>query len=266
MMRMTFLGQCGFVLDTGETVVVIDPYLSDYLDKNCCTEEVRWKRRFPAGTDLRSINPDVVLLSHRHWDHLDPWTIKPYIDSGGNALFVGPFATAERLAQQGVRNTRYIDAGEELPINDVCITAIACAHPELHTDGDGHTMELSYVISWEGGTLFFGGDMMVRPGLAETVASHHCGVMLLPCNGRDAWRDAHGIIGNATSKEAARFARDAGAGILIPMHHDLYEINACEEEVIRRDAMEAGICAFCMRPMQTVAWDDLIDGRAFGAR
>ena len=259
---MTFLGQCGFVIDTGKTVVVIDPYLSDYLDQNCCTEEVRWKRRFPAGASLRSLDPDVVLLSHRHWDHLDPWTIKPYVDSGGSALFVGPYATAERLNQQGVQNTRYLDAGDVFTIDDVCVTAIACAHPELHTDEGGHCMELSYIVSWQGGKLFFGGDMMVRPGLVEEVAPHRCRVMLLPCNGRDAWRDAHGIIGNATSKEAAQFARDAGADILVPMHHDLYDINACAEEVIQRDALEAGVHAFCMRPMQTVTWDEWVDGIA----
>ena len=259
MMKMTFLGQCGFVLDTGETVIAIDPYLSDYLDRNYSTEEICWKRRFPAGTSLSSIGPDVVLLSHRHWDHLDPWTIRPYIDSGGSALFVGPSATEERLRQQGVRNARYMDAGETLKINDVRITAIACAHPEVHTDENGHCMELSYIVSWQDGRLFFGGDMMVREGLVEEVASFRCKVMLLPCNGRDAWRDAHGIIGNTTAREAAQFVRDAGADVLIPMHHDLYEINACEEEVIQKEAMEAGVRALCMHPMQTVTWNASLD-------
>ena len=262
MMRMTFLGQCGFVLDTGNTVVAVDPYLSDYLDRNCCTDEVRWERRFPAGTDLRGIDPDVVLLSHRHWDHLDPWTIKPYIDAGGNALFVGPWATRERLDQQGVRDVHFIDAGETLEIDDVRIDAIACAHPELHRDDEGHCMELSYVISWPGGRLFFGGDMMVRSGLVEEVAAFDCKVMLLPCNGRDAWRDAHGIVGNTTASEAARFAWDAGADILVPMHHDLYEINFCEEEVIQKEAAEAGVHALCMHPMQTVTWSELSIGDA----
>ena len=49
--------------------------------------------------------------------------------------------------------------------------------------------------------------------------------MLLPINGRDAEREARGIVGNLTAREAAWLADEIGSGVLVPMHHDLFAGN-----------------------------------------
>lgn len=255
MIQVTFLGQCGFILNFDGKTVVLDPYLSDYLDRKLSTDDVKWERKFPAPTTLAHINPDIVLISHRHEDHLDPWTIRPYAKSGGKALFVAPYAAKECLQKLGVHNIRYMDSDDQLLLDSVKITAVPCAHPELHYDQNGKCIELSYIIQYGGHAFFFGGDMLARNGLAEQLVPYTCDLMMLPCNGRDAWRDARGIIGNTTSSEAAAFAKRAHATVFIPMHHDLYEINSCSDEQIYRDADAAGIQAICMKPLQTLTLD-----------
>ena len=154
---------------------------------------------------------------------------------------------------------RLINAGESVSIQGAQITAIACAHPELHLDADGRYAELSYVIRCENQAIFFGGDMMVREGLIKEIKPYKCSLMLLPCNGRDAWRDAHGIVGNMNSTEAAEFARVCNAKAFVPMHHDLYAINDCSEEQILEDADKAGVRVVCMKPMQTLELSTLLN-------
>jgi L-ascorbate 6-phosphate lactonase len=48
---------------------------------------------------------------------------------------------------------------------------------------------------------------------------------MLPINGRDPEREARGIVGNLTAREAAWLATAIGAAVVIPMHHDLFARN-----------------------------------------
>ena len=40
-----YLGQEGFLIKYQDSYYLIDPYLSDYVDRNCCTATVTWVRR-----------------------------------------------------------------------------------------------------------------------------------------------------------------------------------------------------------------------------
>ena len=43
-----YLGQVGFLVKYEEKYLLIDGYLSDYVDRNCCSELVKWVRKYPA--------------------------------------------------------------------------------------------------------------------------------------------------------------------------------------------------------------------------
>src|SRR6185437_3587133 len=61
------LGQAGFVIKGGSTLVCIDPYLSDVI-----TEQGGPARRFPpplAPTELTNMH--MVFTTHEHLDHTD---------------------------------------------------------------------------------------------------------------------------------------------------------------------------------------------------
>ena len=48
---------------------------------------------------------------------------------------------------------------------------------------------------------------------------------LLPINGRDAEREALGIVGNMDASEAAQLAHEIGAHAAVPMHWDMFASN-----------------------------------------
>ena len=47
-MRVTYLGQCGFLLDFGHTRIVTDPYFSDAVDSHR-PGDAAWTRRYLSG-------------------------------------------------------------------------------------------------------------------------------------------------------------------------------------------------------------------------
>ena len=142
--------------------------------------------------------------------------------------------------------------GESFRLGGVVVTAIPCAHTELHREHEGGFRELSYIIEAEGKKVFFGGDMSMYDGLAELLCEVSPDVMLLPVNGRDYFRTSRGIIGNLDSNEAAELAVYAGTRMFIPGHHDLYEHNGCPDEWIEYSAKKFGAPLKLLKPREAV--------------
>lgn len=238
--KITYLGQTGFSIEYQGTRIVTDPYLSDFVDRTASTDAVRWVRLYAPPCTLSDLTPDAVLISHAHGDHMDPWTLTPYIQSGGDALLIAPVPETGKLLDMGASNVYGAVAGERIEIGSMIVQPIPCAHTEFHTDALGRYHELSYFIFCGEHTIFFGGDMSLYDGLTECIAEKRCDVLLLPVNGGDYYRTANGIIGNMDCREAAGLAHRTDVPFFVPMHHDLYEINGCRIEWIRDAARDEG--------------------------
>ncbi len=230
-MHLTYLGQCGFLFETAGVRIVTDPYLSDSI--------ATWQRQYPVPCTLADLKPDAVLISHAHCDHLDPQTLRPYRDQGGDCIIAAPAPECAPLYEMGFSRVIPARAEQAFSIGDVRITPIMCAHTEPHADDQGRFRELSYFIESPEGKWFFGGDLSLYDGLRERLCREKPALVILPCNGRDERRTAANIIGNTTAEEAARLARDCGA-VLIPAHFDLYAENGCSLSHIEEMAEAAG--------------------------
>lgn len=231
MTNITYLGQCTFVLDFNGTRIVTDPHLSSLGPEGM--------RAYPAPCTLAEAAPDAVIISHSHVDHLDPKTIAPYVAAEGMACFYAPAPECGLLEKLHVQNWRPARAEQSFAVGEITITPIPCAHTELHRDEHGDYRELSYIVSGDGKTIFFGGDMSLYPGLVERLEQEHFDLLLLPVNGRDEERTAHNIIGNLNEHEAAELAAHLKAPYC-PMHHDLYAFNGCPVEAVEAAAAQAG--------------------------
>ena len=132
---------------------------------------------------------------------------------------------APRIASYGIDRTRILPAYADRPIalEGFTVTPIPSAHEVLHTDESGNYCELGYVIEDGENRIFHAGDMCMYDGLVERLAN--IDVAILPINGRDYFRNANDIIGNFDCVEAVTLAKIIGAQLLIPVHHDLYEVN-----------------------------------------
>jgi L-ascorbate metabolism protein UlaG (beta-lactamase superfamily) len=238
-MRLTYLGQCGFLIEAGGARIATDPYLSYFVDNNHDEGDMVWKRKYAPPCPLIDLKPDLILISHSHGDHMDPWTLGEYRAADGDAQIAAPAPECSLLYELGFARVIEARAEAAFSIAGAKITPILCAHTEPHVDGLGRFRELSYLIEADGKKLFFGGDLSLYDGLAERLIREAPDYALLPANGRDEFRTSRNIIGNTDAREAAELAAGCGT-TLIPTHYDLYDVNGCPIEEIERAARDAG--------------------------
>ena len=65
-MKIKFLGQSGYLLKTENSEIIIDPYLSDSVNRVAGRPRV-----LPIPIDPQDINCDAVICTHNHLDHVD---------------------------------------------------------------------------------------------------------------------------------------------------------------------------------------------------
>lgn len=224
-----YLGQVGFLLKYREKYILIDGYLSDYVDRNCCSELVQWVRRYPApltGEDLDFV--DYVFCTHAHYDHADPDTLSAIAHVNKKATFIVPQAIVSVIGGyniatnriQGVRtDKKYVSDDEPFTF-----MAVPSAHEELHPDGNEGYEEVGYRFTFGNVTLYHSGDCCMYDGLTERIMDTD--ILMLPINGRDYYRNRGDIIGCFDSVEALTLAKEAHCKMLIPTHFDLYDVNA----------------------------------------
>lgn len=220
-----YLGQEGFLIKTREDILAIDPYLTDSIDRmNAETPGFVRNYAEPLTPEECSL-ARMVLCTHDHQDHLDPDTIRR-IDSKTN-LFGAPAPVVGALEACGIEESRIIPLKhlEKIDFQGGCLIPVAAAHDTLHLEKDGYR-ELSFLFRFDNGITFFhGGDLVLYPGLEKLIAGYRPNIVMLPINGRCAYREQAGIVGNLSFTEALDFAERVGAEMIIPMHYDLYPAN-----------------------------------------
>lgn len=151
---------------------------------------------------------DGVLVSHEHYDHCDLAALSEYRDLG--VPLVAP-ATVEKMARgHGFTDIRVLEPWQETEIGDAVVTA---------TPGKHGVPEITYVVRCGGRTLYFGGDTLNIPELAELPARFgHFDLALLPTNGL-CIRPLNGeqVVMNAT--EAAELTAVLRPDLAIPHHY-----------------------------------------------
>ena len=223
-----YVGQLGFIVKFRGKYILIDGYLSDYVDRKCTSESFPMVRNYPvpiAPEELDFI--DFVFCTHDHADHTDPFTVSAIASVNGKALFFSPQGVAGKLTEYGVpaERIRGVRCDSFIPLCDgMGVTPVPAAHEELHPDGEDGYLEVGYLFKLGSATLYHSGDCCPYDGLDSRVKG--CDVMIMPINGRDYYRRyEHNIIGNFTVREAVLLAKRSGAKLLIPAHFDLYPLN-----------------------------------------
>ena len=222
-----YLGQESILIKNNGRYLLFDGYLSDYVDRNCCSELVKWVRRYPAPVSAEELDfVDIVFCSHSHYDHADPDTLSAIARVNKKAKYVVPAPIADTVAGYGVPRESIIPAYADSPIalDGITVLPVPAAHEELETNEKGEYSSLGYKVDLGGTVIFHAGDCCIYDGLSERLGK--VDIMFLPVNGRSYYkRYVMDIIGNMTAYEAAELSLRANADLLVPMHYDLYDVN-----------------------------------------
>jgi L-ascorbate 6-phosphate lactonase len=228
------LGQVGYRFQFGRTVVYVDPYLSDYVER---VEGPELRRMIPAPYAPETVrDADWVLITHAHIDHCDPLTAVPIAKASPQCRFLGPEPVLAVLRKQGIERSRLRPASEAEWLSlgeDLRVISVPAAHPLITREGDACAHCVGYVIECGGRRIYHAGDTSVAEELLAALKRLvPIEVAFLPVNERNFFRDRRGIIGNMSIREAFALAEEIGVGTVVPVHWDMFAPNCVPREEI----------------------------------
>ncbi len=243
MIKVTWLGQNGFLLEGDQLRLVIDPYLSDFCTKKYPTGPMAHIRNRPIPAFSKSPGKlDACLVTHMHIDHFDPDWLPKVLSEQPEMGLVLPGAGLEMSEQYGIKCSQIIplDDGECLQIRGIRITAIKEAHETFDRQEVGFPY-LGYILSFKEAILFHAGDTVDYEGFAERLKDFKIDIAFLPINGRDEKRKELGFRGNLTEAEAVDLAVRAGIKRVVPMHFGMFPINDGNPLIFAKYAKDASL-------------------------
>lgn len=197
-MKIEWIGQSGYILKTDKTELIIDPYLSDIVNK-----VANRPRLVEPPVQPEDIRADAVICTHDHLDHLDPDAIMQMDDS---LMFITTGEGKAHLEQLGKSNVRAVGVGDTVSVGDMTVTAVYANHT---VDAFG------LIIMAEGKTLYFSSDTLYDEKLFD-IARFAPDVAFICINGK---------LGNMDVDQAVTVAEKIGAAVSVPNHYGMFASN-----------------------------------------
>jgi L-ascorbate 6-phosphate lactonase len=225
--RLTWLGQSGFLVEVGGLRILIDPFVSDHPDRLVP----------PPPLELVADEIDWLFVTHEHLDHLDLGFVEILATRSPGARIVLPAAVAAEtplpLPVDGVV------AGQRLELGAASVLVVPAVHKLQATDEYNDERFVGYVVEARPTTIYHAGDTILTEELQASLREVRPTVCLLPVNGRDWFRERAGLVGNLDAREAVGLAASLGAAMLIPTHWDAFSGNTVDPETVVAEARRA---------------------------
>jgi len=213
-----WLGQLGYAIKIGQTVLYIDPFLTP--------SPFRSVSPLLAPSDVT--NADWVLGTHDHGDHIDRHSLPGIMRASPQARFVCSRVARPHVLSLGIEAERVlgVDEGMRIQENGLTITPVASAHEFLDRDPELGYPYLGYVIEQDGACLYHSGDTTRYEGMRPKLEQWSFDVVFLPINGRDGERLRRNCIGNMTFQETVDLAGELRPRLTVPGHYEMFSNNA----------------------------------------
>ena len=193
---MRWLGNAGWRVVAGDTELLVDPYLSRFSTGLAAGafDPATPLRVDKAAVSAAVVDPDLVLVTHTHWDHVAD---VPHIATTYGSRVMGTLTTHRVCEAMGVPASALlaVKGGEELDLGEVVVRVVPSLHSRTGSGGllfpgvrvdvpsrprtiadlpEGDT--LAFVVSRPGGpSVYFSGasdfDDQVLDGIDPDVAT-----------------------------------------------------------------------------------------------
>src|SRR5260221_2855583 len=167
--------------------------------------------------------PDVIVLSHRHFDHLDVWSLRKF---ARKTPVITARKTRDLLRFLRFQNVRELDWGESVTIETragpIRLTALEVAHWGARMVRGEHRGYNGYLFERGGHAVCFAAATAYTPPVARlNDPARRLDLMIMPIGAYNPWIRTH-----CTPEQAAAMAREAGARAFVPIHHETFKLSA----------------------------------------
>lgn len=223
-MKITWLSQGSFLFESNGTRILVDPYMSDYL------EIKGLKRMVEFPLSFAELKPDMLICTHDHLDHLDPETVRKIAKIYPECLIAGPESCCDHFRELGIneKNIKQLNWEKTFTFNKIKITPVFAVHTAPHAVG--------LVIETDGVKVYLSGDSEYDEKLINEFTTG-CDLILICINGR---------LGNMSLEEALKVVKAAKPQTALPMHYGLFAENTADPQPFIDECLNAKIKSFEM--------------------
>ena len=195
-MDISYYGHSCFELNISNSNVLIDPFIS--------------ANPAAASIDVEALNPDFILISHGHQDHIHDAVD---IAKRSGATVISNFEIVTWFNEQGVEATHPMNTGGGKDFDFGYLKCLNAVHSSSFPDGSYAGNPMSFLIKADGKTLYYAGDTALHMDM-QLVAEEDPYCAFLP------------IGDNFTMgvKDAIKAAGMIGCNRIIGMHFDTFPI------------------------------------------
>lgn len=142
-MKITFYGHSTFMVEINDKKILFDPFITP----NPLAQE--------AGIDVDSLNPDYILVSHGHADHIADAVS---IATRTGAKVVCNWEVHEWFNKQGVSNTHPMNTGGKWAFEGFTVNCVVAQHSSSLPDGSYGGSPMGFIITSNAGNFYYSGD------------------------------------------------------------------------------------------------------------
>ncbi len=222
------LGQNSWILkgENGKTVAV-DPYLTDFCASGRTRERKPKSRILPIFIEPEDLKVDVVLITHSHADHADPFTLER-LSIKNSALFLAPWQAIKVLTEAGIPTDRQtlMHPLQTVVVGDTGIEVTGTfAEPTDFTDLN----HMGFVVRFPGGRVWYNSGDTAKTELLEHAKAFKPAMMVVCINGG---------YHNLSHWEAAEICALVQPEVAVPAHYDMMPHNLQSPHMFRKSLYE----------------------------
>lgn len=224
-MKATYLGHSTLLVETGETRLLFDPFIS--------------QNPLAAGIDVGAIEADYVLLSHGHGDHLAD---AEAILKRTGATLISNYEIVTWFGGKGIEKAHPLNHGGGFVFPFGRVDYVSAIHSSMLPDGSYGGNPGGFVVSTSEGTFYFSGDTALTMDMKIIGEKYQL-----------AWA-ALCLGDNFTMgpRDAATAAGWAGAKEVIGIHFDTFPPIAIDHEAAGAEFASAGVKLHLLKPGESV--------------
>ena len=206
-------------------LVCIDPYLTDFAASKRTRKRLPKSRLLPVFVEPEDLQADVVVITHSHIDHADPFTLER-LNIKHSAKFLTSWQTLKVLTDAGIPTSRQLLMH---PLQAATVEGIeftgTFAEPTDFTDLN----HMGFVMRFPGGKVYYNSGDTAKTALLEHVRSFHPEVMSICINGG---------YHNLSHWEAAELTALVHPKVVLPAHFDMMPHNLQSPHMFRKSLYE----------------------------
>lgn len=225
-MKFRWLTQGSFLFESNGKRLLIDPYMSDFLE----TRGVKRMVKFPLP--LGELKPDIMICTHDHLDHLDPESVVKIAEEYPDCIFAGPERAFNHFVELGISDNRrkLFQIGQSRILAGFDIMPVFAKHSDPSAVG--------IIISADDRKVYLSGDTEFDEKITSNPLLKKMDLILICINGR---------LGNMNLQQALDVVKKLHPVSALPMHYGLFAENTadplpfiekCNSESIKSFEME----------------------------